>query len=192
MQELTTLKLIERISTLLRAEQRKKYSALGLQPVHVQTLDYLASCNRFSDTPAAVTDYLGLTKGTVSQTLQVLVRKGFIEKKQDDVDRRIVHLKILDAGTNLLNSITPFDVFIKAEEAIANKQFDSISAALYEALVALQSVNASNSFGQCKNCITFSEENDHYYCLLMQQPLDQADIEKICREYISVTNSGLV
>jgi hypothetical protein len=31
-----------RISTLLRAEQRKKYSALGLQPVHVQTLDYLA------------------------------------------------------------------------------------------------------------------------------------------------------
>ena len=192
MQELTTLKLIDRISTLLRAEQRKKYSALGLQPVHVQTLDYLASCNRFSDTPAALTDYLGLTKGTVSQTLQVLVRKGFIEKKQDDTDKRIVHLKVLTAGKDLLQSITPFDVFVKAEEAIANKQFDSISAALYEALVALQSVNGSSSFGQCKNCITFSEDNDHYYCLLMQQPLEQADIEKICREYISVTNSGLV
>jgi len=192
MQNLTTLKLIERISTLLRAEQRKKYSALGLQPVHVQTLDYLASCNKFSDTPAALTDYLGLTKGTVSQTLQVLVRKGFIEKKQDNVDKRIVHLKVLPAGKELLQSITPFDVFIKAEEAIANKQFDSISAALYEALVALQSVNSSNSFGQCKNCITFSEENDHYFCLLMQQPLDQADIEKICREYTSITNSGLV
>ena len=192
MHNLTTLKLIERISTLLRAEQRKKYSALGLQPVHVQTLDYLASCNRFSDTPAALTDYLGLTKGTVSQTLQVLVRKGFIEKQQDKVDKRIVHLIILPAGTELLQSITPFDVFIKAEEAIANKQFDSISAALYEALVALQSVNDSSSFGQCKNCITFSEENDHYFCLLMQQPLDQADIEKICREYISITNSGLV
>ncbi len=192
MQELTTLKLIDRISTLLRAEQRKKYSALGLQPVHVQTLDYLASCNRFSDTPAAVTDYLGLTKGTVSQTLQVLVRKGFIGKKQDEIDKRIVHLQVLDAGRELLSSITPFDVFIKAEEAIANQQFDSISAALYEALVALQNVNGSSSFGQCKNCITFSEENDHYYCLLMQQPLSQSDIEKICREYISVTNSGLV
>jgi len=192
MQELTTLKLIDRISTLLRAEQRKKFSALGLQPVHVQTLDYLASCNRFSDTPAAVTDYLGLTKGTVSQTLQVLVRKGFIAKKQDEVDKRIVHLQILEAGKELLASITPFDVFIKAEEAIANQQFDSISAALYEALVALQNVNGTSSFGQCKNCITFSEENDHYYCLLMQQKLSQSDIEKICREYISVTNSGLV
>ncbi|RLA18935.1 MAG: MarR family transcriptional regulator, partial [Gammaproteobacteria bacterium] len=114
MQQLTTLKLIERISTLLRTEQRKKYSALGLQPVHVQTLDYLASCNRFSDTPAALTDYLGLTKGTVSQTLQVLVRKGLIEKKQDDTDKRIVHLKTLPAGIDLLQSITPFDVFIKA------------------------------------------------------------------------------
>jgi len=192
MQDLTTLKLIERISTLLRAEQRKKYSALGLQPVHIQTLDYLASCNRFSDTPAAVTDYLGLTKGTVSQTLQVLVRKGYIEKKQDDTDKRIVHLQIMPQGIELLKNITPFDVFIKAEEAIANKQFDSISAALYEALVALQNVNGTSSFGQCKNCITFSEENDHYYCLLMQQPLSQADIEKICREYVSVTNTGLV
>ncbi|SMG62885.1 transcriptional regulator, MarR family, partial [methanotrophic bacterial endosymbiont of Bathymodiolus sp.] len=135
MPELTTLKLIERISTLLRAEQRKKYSSLGLQPVHVQTLDYLANCNRFSDTPAAVTDYLGLTKGTVSQTLQVLERKGYLEKIQDLVDKRIVHLKILPLGQQLLKSITPFDVFTKAEQAIANKQFDSISAALYEALV---------------------------------------------------------
>ena len=176
MHDLTTLKLIERISTLLRAEQRKKYSILGLQPVHVQTLDYLASCNRFSDTPAAVTDYLGLTKGTVSQTLQVLVRKEYIEKKQDNVDKRIVHLLILPAGRELLNSITPFDVFTKAEEAIANQQFDSIGAALYEALVALQNVNGNNSFGQCKNCITFTENDYHYYCLLMQQPLDQAYI----------------
>ncbi len=108
MQELTTLKLIERISTLLRAEQRKKYSALGLQPVHVQTLDYLANCNRFSDTPAAVTDYMGLTKGTVSQTLQVLERKGYLEKIQDLIDKRIVHLKILPWGQQLLKSITPF------------------------------------------------------------------------------------
>ncbi|HIG64498.1 MAG TPA: MarR family transcriptional regulator [Methyloprofundus sp.] len=192
MQELTTLKLIERISTLLRAEQRKKYSALGLQPVHVQTLDYLANCNRFSDTPAAVTDYMGLTKGTVSQTLQVLERKGYLEKIQDLIDKRIVHLKILPWGQQLLKSITPFDVFIKAEQAIANKQFDSISAALYQALVALQNANDTNSFGHCKNCITFSEQDDHYYCLLMQQPLEQADLEKICREYISITNSGLV
>ncbi|MBT3811428.1 MAG: MarR family transcriptional regulator [Gammaproteobacteria bacterium] len=192
MPELTTLKLIERISTLLRAEQRKKYSALGLQPVHVQTLDYLANCNRFSDTPAAVTDYLGLTKGTVSQTLQVLERKGYLEKIQDLIDKRIVHLKILPWGQQLLKSITPFDVFIKAEQAIANKQFDSISAALYQALVALQNANDTNSFGHCKNCITFSEQDDHYYCLLMQQPLEQADLEKICREYISITNSGLV
>lgn len=192
MLELTTLKLIERISTLLRSEQRKKYSTLGLQPVHVQTLNYLASCNRFSDTPAAVTDYLGLTKGTVSQTLQVLVRKGYLEKQQDSVDKRIVHLKILAPGQELLKSITPFDVFTKAEQAIANKQFDSINTALYEALVALQNVNGTNNFGQCKNCITFSEQDDHYYCLLMQQPLEQDDIEKICREYISITNSGLV
>ncbi len=188
MQDLTTLKLIERISTLLRAKQRKKYSALGLQPVHMQTLDYLASCTALV-IHQAVTDYLGLTKGTVSQTLQVLVRKGLVEKKQMMLISAWCTYKSYLLG---MSCYPPFDVFTKAEEAIEKKKFDSINAALYEALVALQSVNVTKSFGQCKNCITFSEENEHYYCLLMQQPLGQADIEKICREYISVTNSGLV
>ncbi len=40
MPDITTLKLIERISTLLRAEERKKYAAIGLQPVHAQVLEY--------------------------------------------------------------------------------------------------------------------------------------------------------
>lgn len=41
---LTNFKLIERIGNLLRSEQRKQYAAIGLQPIHGQVLESLASC----------------------------------------------------------------------------------------------------------------------------------------------------
>lgn len=41
---LANFKLIERIGNLLRSEQRKQYAAIGLQPIHGQVLESLASC----------------------------------------------------------------------------------------------------------------------------------------------------
>ena len=75
--------LIERMSALIRSEERKKCSELGIQSVHLQVLDYLSRCNRYSDTPAALTNYLGMTRGTVSQTVLLLEKKGFIRKNVD-------------------------------------------------------------------------------------------------------------
>lgn len=66
MHELETFKLIERISSLLRSEERKKYAAIGLQPIHGQVLEYLSKCNKYSNTHASVAEYFGLTKGTVA------------------------------------------------------------------------------------------------------------------------------
>ncbi len=182
-----TLALIERISSLLRSEERKRYAALGLQPVHVQVLEYLAECNRFSNTPIAVTEYLGLTKGTVSQTLQVLVRKGYIEKQPDKDDGRVVRLMLLEKGQQLLDTIHPNDVLKDAEQAISKTKFSSINEALAATLRELQKANDSNSFGLCRTCQYFTEQDSHYVCGLTQESLTQGDAEKICREHIQLS-----
>ena len=78
--ETNVFDLIERMSALIRSEERKTGSELGLQSVHLQVLDYLSRCNRYSDTPAALTNYLGMTRGTVSQTVLLLEKKGLIKK----------------------------------------------------------------------------------------------------------------
>jgi len=67
---------IERMVALIRSEERKKCTEFGLQPVHFQMLDYISRCNRYSDTPAALASYLGMTRRTVSQTL-------LLKKKND-------------------------------------------------------------------------------------------------------------
>lgn len=184
MQDLNTFRLIERISTLLRSEERKKYAAIGLHPIHVQVLNYLDNCNRHSDTPASVTEYFGLTKGTVSQSLQILERKGYIDKNQDGEDGRVVHLALSGRAIKLLNEIQVLDVFAQAEEALASQEFSTIGEALKTTLLALQKANDSKSFGVCHTCINFDEEDNHYLCKLTLLPLSRSDANKICREHI--------
>ena len=89
----------------MRQENRTKLSLHGLQPVQFDALQYLMQCNHYSDTPMAVTEFLGQTKGTVSQTLNVLVRKGFIAKTMDQEDKRVVHLSVTSKGIKLSQEI---------------------------------------------------------------------------------------
>ena len=188
MHELETFKLIERISSLLRSEERKKYAAIGLQPVHGQVLEYLAKCNKYSNTHASVAEYLGLTKGTVSQTIQILERKRFLEKKLDSLDGRVVHLSLSDSGHSLIEELKPLDMFKRAEAKVSSQEFGSIESALQTTLGVLQKVNQSKSFGLCRSCSYFGVEADHYQCRLTDEPLDRDDTDKICRDHIPKPN----
>lgn len=184
MQALNLFRLIDRISTLLRAEERKKYTAVGLQPIHGQILEYLAACNKYSDTPAAVTEYFGLTKGTVSQSVQVLERKGYIVKTQDRMDKRVQHLDLSTQGQELLAQMRSVDVFLKAEAALIGKPFGSFEEALKNALTELQKANHSKSFGICHTCVYFAEIDQHFNCQLTSLPLMQHEVTQICREHV--------
>src|SRR3982751_1145499 len=104
---LVLLELVERLGNLMRSELRKSGSDESLQPVHLQALVYLSKANRYSNTPQALADYLGLTKGTVSQTLLLLDRRGLIERFEDDIDRRVVRLRLSSAGQRLLYTVAP-------------------------------------------------------------------------------------
>ncbi|MCK4843021.1 MAG: winged helix-turn-helix transcriptional regulator [Methylococcales bacterium] len=185
MNKLSVLKLISCISNLLRSEERKIYTLLNLQPIHGQILDYLSKCNLHSDTPASVTAFLDLTKGTVSQSLQILERKGYIKKVPDKNDHRVVHLKLLPAGHRILDKIQLPDIFKQVESQIAEQDFSSLADALKNTLLALQTANNSRTFGLCNTCIYFVEQVDNqYYCGLTSQALKHAEIDKICKEHI--------
>src|SRR3954471_23796070 len=91
----------------MRTELRKSGPDESLQPVHLQALLYLARANRYSNTPQALAEYLGLTKGNVSQTLLLLDRPGVIEGFEDDIDRRVVRLRLSSAGEQFIAESQP-------------------------------------------------------------------------------------
>jgi MarR family transcriptional regulator, negative regulator of the multidrug operon emrRAB len=179
--------LIERMGALIRSEERRKCTKHGLQPVHFQALDYLSRCNRYSDTPAALTLYLGMTRGTVSQTLLLLEKKGYLIKAADDSDRRKVHLHLTAKGKNMLMQVQPMELFVLAASILDRSATDIHGEIFVEALAALQKANKSESFGLCKTCRHFTTTSAGYLCGLTQETLTQRDSEKICMEHTLTT-----
>lgn len=185
MLNLSTFKLIERISTLIRAEERRKYAALGLQPIHVHVLDYLNNCNSYSNTAAAITEFFGLTKGSVSQTLQVLERKGYVEKHLDSEDGRVTHLCLTSKGEEVLVFTSNDDIVEQAQHAVNAKQYKTLDEALRMTLFALQRNGHAKSFGSCNTCIHFNIEDNHYICSVTHLPVYRIETHKICREHVA-------
>ncbi|MEE9337352.1 MAG: MarR family transcriptional regulator [Methylococcaceae bacterium] len=184
----TIFDLIELMAILIRSEERKKCTELKLQMVHFQVLEYLSLCNKYSDTAAAITNYLGMTRGTVSQTLILLEKRKFIKKNQDLTDKRVFHIQLLKKGFNILNRAKPTDLFKKAS-IILKKNSSTMPDGkdfFIEALTALQKANNSYSFGICITCKNFMTNSTGFFCQLTQENLSISDSEKICQEHVPI------
>ncbi len=175
---------IERLSELLKADARAAVKNHGLQPVQLEVLHYLSLCNRFSDTPKAVSEYLGQTKGTVSQTIQVLERKGLLSKHADINDKRSMHLQLTADGAAVLQAAVPTRLFRALKKNLSAAQEKSLGEALSQLLQALIRANGLQSFGVCASCRHHRVQADGgLFCALVQQPLTAHEAEKICREH---------
>jgi len=175
---------IERIANLNRTSVRRVGVANGLQPVQVEALHYLSRCNRYSNTPVAVAEFLGLTKGTVSQTLCVLEANGFIRKESDARDRRVVHIQLTAEGENVLDKSIPPDVLRTAVERFTDSEMSQASKTMELLLRRMQQANGLKSFGACKTCVHHERTPDSLrHCGLTREILSNDDAEKICREH---------
>jgi DNA-binding MarR family transcriptional regulator len=181
---------IKRLSELLKIDSRKAGAQDGLQPVQLEVLHYLSICNRFSDTPMAVTEYLGQTKGTVSQTLKVLERKGMLSKLPDKDDKRVFHLKVSDKGQRLLAHCVPTPMITSACETLSVTEHKQISDALKQLLETIVQANKLKSFGICRTChYNTKNQAGDYFCSLVKQPLSHDEIQLICKEHESITGN---
>jgi DNA-binding MarR family transcriptional regulator len=142
----------------------------------LEALDYLASCNRYSDTPAATGAFLGITKGTTSQTLRALEDKGLITKTPDANDARVVHCRPTRKGRTLARSILP-------PEILRDVDSPTLEAELEGLLRQLQRSSGNVAFGVCHSCEKFTREAQGYRCGLTGERLTELDSTKLCREY---------
>lgn len=126
-----------------------------------------------------------MTRGTVSQSLILLEKRELIEKRQDQIDKRVFHIQLLKKGLNTLNKAKPTDLFKKAAVILEkNSSIIGGEEIFIEALIALQKANNSHSFGICKTCKNFTKISTGFFCELTQENLSKSDSEKICQEHV--------
>ncbi|MCF7977819.1 MAG: MarR family winged helix-turn-helix transcriptional regulator [Chromatiaceae bacterium] len=174
---------LERLCNLLRSEAWVASAKVGLQPIHLHTLRYLAVCNRYSDTPLAVAEFLGQTKGSVSQTLKLLAGKGLVAKQSDAADRRLVHLTPTPAALELLAQTKSELRISQAAADLDETACSALDAGLTGLLRALQIAHGRRVFGVCSGCRFNERHAGGYRCGLTGELLSGDDVTRICREY---------
>lgn len=174
---------LERIGNLQRMEARAFGLRYGLQPVQMEALTYLTQCNRYSDTPQAVAEYLGLTKGTVSQSLKVLEQKGFLRKQPDKQDKRIVRLATTVKGRNLTKKALLAGSLEPALATTDSMKIAELTSVFRSILRSMQKMNGRKAFGACHTCRFNESHQNGYVCGLTREPLSVQDVQLICREH---------
>ena len=174
--------LIDRLERLHRSEE----AATGLNPAQWQALRYLARAYRFSRNPAALADYLGSTRGTISQTLIALEQKGHIVREASERDRRSVDLSLTSLGKETLSE-DPIHRIAMDLATLGASELAQLTETLRDMLMAMIARNGGRAFGVCRDCRHFRRGEGKtkavpHRCALLDEPLSDSDSRFICVE----------
>jgi DNA-binding MarR family transcriptional regulator len=178
----TSLGKLERLARLMRQADHGR----GLNPVQWEALRYLSRCNALSHSPGALARFLGSTKGTVSQTILSLEKKGLVRKEVGRKDARGVALYLTDTGLGILAD----DVNQKRQADVAElsdktrKRFDRALDALLEQERMRQ---GEPSFGTCRDCKYYREASTGLsaHCMKVNATVSEAETTLLCIEHMA-------
>lgn len=176
--ELTPGEILDRLGRVLRSETGRG----GLKPVHLETLRYLARANRMSRSPAGVQAWLGVTKGTVSQSLNVLERHGLIRRSAVAADGRKVALNLTGAAAAVLRE-DAHSHLDAALESLPGPQAEALAAGLASLLKQLLERRGRVAFGVCAGCRHHRTAGGSATCGLTGLPLEPAETGRLCMEH---------
>lgn len=168
---------LERLSSLHRSLMRKAANAENMQLVQVEILQYLSLCNRYSNTAQALSEYLGQTKGSISQSLKFLEEQDLVERKPCTEDGRIVRLYLTEKSRGVIKRIE--------KTLTPDITDDEKTIAAFKAIVTTwQRQKDQKGFGQCRSCrYNIDKGNGRFQCGLTSEPLKKFETMQICREH---------
>jgi DNA-binding MarR family transcriptional regulator len=176
------LRIRELINRLARLDTAQAWQG-DLNPTQAAVLDYLGRANRFSRSPSHVADYLGTTRGTISQSLKSLGQKGYVIERRSSTDRRAISFELTHKGIEA--ALAP-NGMATAVFKMDQSSRQNLMASLEALLVPLLKENGGRPFGICKECKHFASRPGDSHCSLLSEDLSPTDANQICHEQTSV------
>lgn len=168
----------ELINRLARLDAASAWQG-NLNPAQRAVLSYLARANRFSRSPSHVAEYLGSTRGTVSQTFKSLVQKGYVIEQRSQTDKRAIHFDLTDKGARATDEPK---LMSQAISKMTKRTTDGLTASLETLLLSLLAENGGRAFGICNQCRHFETRENGGHCTLLSEDLSSIEATKICNE----------
>jgi DNA-binding MarR family transcriptional regulator len=165
------------IKRLARIDENEGWKS-DLKPAQRTALEYLSRANRFSRKPSQIADFLGSTRGTVSQTLKALAEKKFIAVEHcPELDRRSKSYVLTAKGVERLAKT---DTITEALDGVPREKLLEIALTLRPVLNNVLLKKQQRDFGLCRRCKYFEKRGEDSACRLLKADLTAQETTQIC------------
>ncbi len=176
---------LERISEAFKVLLWEKAKALGLSPIQIQILIFIAYHKMEFRNVTHLSKEFNVTKPTISDAVRVLINKGFIEKIFPSSDSRSYAVQLTDGGKHIVSETENFALPLKTQlkntdPSDLNSLFKTISKLIYQ----LNKSGVLTVQRTCYACNFHQKIQDIDYCNLLEKELLNSEIRIDCPEFI--------
>jgi DNA-binding MarR family transcriptional regulator len=175
---------LERISEAFKVLLWQKAKQLGLSPIQIQILIFIAYHKSKLSNVSHLAREFNITKATISDAIKVLGKKELIIKDFSPTDSRSYTILLSDTGKDIVSKTEDFADPLKSQLSNIHKSdlenlFTSMNKLIYQLNVnGILTVQRT-----CYGCKFYNHSEEKDYCNLLNMELMNFDIRIDCPEF---------
>ncbi len=179
-----------KISLVLRHEAWKAAGGRGLSPTQAQILSTLSTAG----SPLRLGDLareIGLTPGTVSEAVRVLVEKDLVQKSSDEHDQRAVAIRLTRKGKReAAHDSGALSTIVTAAKSLSAEQQAGLVVGLVATIRSLQEQGQVPVARMCVGCVYFRPHAHRaakkaHHCQFVDAAIGDEDLRFDCGDFES-------
>jgi DNA-binding MarR family transcriptional regulator len=177
---------LERISEAFRVLLWNESRENSLSPIQIQILIFLLFHSHEKCKVSYLAQEFNMTKPTISDSIKILLKKGFIEKIDDLTDTRSYNVSLTKTGKETAEKSANFTFAIeKPLTSLSEIQKQALLNGLFKLIHQLNKTGIITIQRMCFTCANYQVEKGEHYCNLLQLKLENTELRVDCEEHES-------
>ncbi len=178
---------LERVSEAFKVLLWDKAKALGLSPIQIQLLIFVAYHKPELCNVSHLAKEFNITKPTVSDAVRILEQKKLIIKDFSPTDSRSYTIGLSTTGKKIVAETEDFANPLKTQLGhIEQNDLENLFTTVSQLIYQLNQSGILSVQRTCYGCKFYSHTKRKDYCNLLNMELKQPDIRLDCPEFESV------
>lgn len=177
---------LERIAEVFRILLWKQGKKFHLSPIQIQILIFLNTHSKEKCNVSYLAKEFNLTKATVSDAIQSLLRKGYITKERSQSDGRSYGIKLTYSGKLLYQKISSYtNELTEPILRLSRSQKECLLENLINIIYQLNQSGVISIQRMCFTCKYYRNEGKKHFCQFLDKPLERNELRLDCPDYDS-------
>lgn len=175
----------DRLMRARRLQRQQIATQHRLSPLQVDLLTMVSQGSPPEPTVGALATELGVSQPTATESLRTLERKGLVERRRADDDRRRRSVHLTSVGTRLAHALEAADrQLVSALSSLDSSTQETVLHALLSVIAGLVDAGAITVARTCLTC-RFHRSDAHgaHHCTLLARDLAPGELRVDCAEH---------